>query len=162
MSIIILYFSLIKPGYRPNKKNFVIPKIFVIVVCLPMLFFSTIYLPAFYNNPVYSQSKEELIKSRNLEIDLGNGLKTYGQLTMPAIGVGKYPAVLLIQGSGPMDMDETLGLSINGEPEPPKPFLQIANFLSERGFVVLRFNKKRNRCKQHNTKQGNMGKCYYK
>ena len=43
------------------------------------------------------------IKSRNLVIDLGNGVKTNAQLTLPAHGKGPFLGVLLIQGSGPSD-----------------------------------------------------------
>ncbi|HZI72338.1 MAG TPA: hypothetical protein VFD60_14380, partial [Nitrososphaeraceae archaeon] len=49
----------------------------------------------------YAQSDLQTIKSRNLVINLGNGIKTNAQLTYPAIaGSGKYPGVLLITGSG--------------------------------------------------------------
>ena len=48
------------------------------------------------------------IKYRNLEIDLGNGVKTNAQLTLPAVGKGPFPAVLLVHGSGRTDMNETL------------------------------------------------------
>ncbi len=36
------------------------------------------------------------IKYRNLIIDLGNGVKTNAQLTLPVEGKGPFPAVLLI------------------------------------------------------------------
>jgi hypothetical protein len=36
------------------------------------------------------------IKYRNLVLDLGNGVKTNAQLTLPAEGKGPFPAVLLI------------------------------------------------------------------
>jgi uncharacterized protein len=53
-----------------------------------------------------AQSDLQTIKSRNLVIDLGNGIKTNAQLTYPAIGGnGKYPGVLLITGSGAIDMN---------------------------------------------------------
>ena len=44
-----------------------------------------------------------------LVIDLGNGVKTNAQLTYPAIGKGPFPGVLLMQGSGAIDKNETLG-----------------------------------------------------
>jgi predicted alpha/beta hydrolase len=43
--------------------------------------------------------------------------------------------VLLIQGSGAIDMNSTLT-------KDAKPFYQIAQYLSERGFVVLRYDKR--------------------
>jgi pimeloyl-ACP methyl ester carboxylesterase len=75
------------------------------------------------------------IKFRNLVIDLGNGVKTNAQLTLPAIGKGPFPGVLLLPGSGAVDMNETLAKNA-------KPFWQIAQYLSERGFAVLRYDKR--------------------
>ena len=101
---------------------------------------------------VYAQSYLQTIKHRNLVIDLGNGLKTNAQLTYPVVsgtrsGTGKYPAVLLITGSGAEDMNETAGfIHIDNKTGqkiyPPTPFFQIAQYLSERGFAVLRYDKR--------------------
>jgi uncharacterized protein len=55
-----------------------------------------------------AQQYIQTIKYRNLVIDLGNGVKTNAQLTLPAVGNGPYPGVLLIPGSGAVDMNETL------------------------------------------------------
>jgi alpha-beta hydrolase superfamily lysophospholipase len=107
----------------------------------------------FYGNSslrVSAQSDLQTIKSRNLVIDLGNGVKTNAQLTYPAVdrnGNGKYPGVLLITGSGAEDMNETAGFILidnkTGEKiYPPTPFFQIAQYLSERGFAVLRYDKR--------------------
>src|SRR5215831_9004585 len=82
------------------------------------------------------------IKSRNLVIDLGYGVKTNAQLTYPAVGKGPFPGVLLIHGSGTLDKNETLGLILKNGPKPPTPFWQIAQYLSERGFAVLRYDKR--------------------
>ncbi|MFL6405485.1 MAG: hypothetical protein ACJ71F_00225, partial [Nitrososphaeraceae archaeon] len=54
---------------------------------------------------VYAQSYLQTIKHRNLVIDLGNGVKTNAQLTLPAVGNGPFPGVLLIHGTGPIDMN---------------------------------------------------------
>jgi uncharacterized protein len=70
------------------------------------------------------------IKHRNLVIDLGNGVKTNAQLTYPAVGKGPFPGILLVHGAGPADMNYG-GM-----------FWQIAQYLSERGFVVLRYDKR--------------------
>jgi alpha-beta hydrolase superfamily lysophospholipase len=75
------------------------------------------------------------IKYRNLVIDLGNGVKTKAQLTLPVIGKGPFPAVVLIQGSGALDMNSTFTKNA-------KLFWQIAQYLSERGFAVLRYDKR--------------------
>lgn len=89
-----------------------------------------------------AQQYIQTIKSRNLVIDLGNGVKTNAQLTYPSIGKGPFPGVLLIAGSGAQDKNETLGVIHKNGPEPPTPFWQIAQYLSERGFVVLRYDKR--------------------
>ena len=49
---------------------------------------------------VYAQPYVETVKHRNLTIDLGNGLKTNAQLTIPAIGKGPFPGVIIFPGSG--------------------------------------------------------------
>jgi pimeloyl-ACP methyl ester carboxylesterase len=61
------------------------------------------------------------------------GARLAGTLTIPA-GAGPFPAVLLINGSGPNDRDET----IRGH----KPFLILADALTRRGVMVLRLDKR--------------------
>jgi pimeloyl-ACP methyl ester carboxylesterase len=78
-----------------------------------------------------AQQSIQTTKSRNLAIDLGNGLKTSAQLTLPAVGNGPFPGVLLIHGSG--------GESVLS---PIQPYTPIAEYLSERGFAVLQYNKR--------------------
>src|SRR5438477_12049204 len=80
-----------------------------------------------------AQQYIQTIKYRNLVIDLGNGVKTKAQLTLPAIGQGPFPGVLLIPGSGANDKNETLGFVHKNGPKPPTPFWQIAQYFSERG-----------------------------
>ena len=94
------------------------------------------------NNDTLAQSYVQTIKHRNLVIDLGNGVKTNAQLTLPVIGKGPFPGVLLIHGSGATDKNETLGLVHKTGPKPTTPFWQIAQYLSERGFAVLRYDKR--------------------
>jgi hypothetical protein len=67
-----------------------------------------------------------------LIIDLGNGVMTNAQLALPVVGKGPFPGVLLVPGSGPTDMNERL-------PKNTKLFWQMAQYLSERGFAVLRY-----------------------
>ena len=50
-------------------------------------------------NHALAQQYIPTIKYRNLVIDLGNGVKTKAQLTIPAIGKGPFPGVLLIDGA---------------------------------------------------------------
>ncbi len=82
-----------------------------------------------------AQSFIKITKDRNLVIDLGNGVKTNAQLTIAALGKGPYPGVLLIPGSGAVDMNETVAKNV-------KPFWQVTQYLTERGFVVLRYDKR--------------------
>src|SRR5919205_3199711 len=89
-----------------------------------------------------AQQYIQTIKYRNLVIDLGNGVKTHAQLTFPAIGKGPFPGVLLIHGSGANDKNETLGFIHKTGPKPPMPLWQTAQYLSERGFAVLRYDKR--------------------
>jgi uncharacterized protein len=93
-------------------------------------------------NQALAQSYVPTIKYRNLVLDLGNGVKTNAQLTLPAIGKGQYPGVLLIAGSGALDKNGTTGFVHKNGPKPPTPYWQIAQYLSERGFAVLRYDKR--------------------
>ena len=83
----------------------------------------------------FAQSDIQTVKYRNLTIDLGNGVSTNAQISYPATGKGPFPGVLLVPGSGATDMNSTLNKDV-------KPFWQIANYLSERGFEVLRYDKR--------------------
>jgi len=56
-----------------------------------------------------------------------------GTITIPP-GKGPFPAVLLITGSGPNDRDETL--------LEHKPFLVLSDYLTRKGIVVLRTDKR--------------------
>ena len=56
-----------------------------------------------------------------------------GTLLIPK-GEGPFPAVVLVQGSGPSDRDETIGGL--------KPFRDLAEGLAERGVAVYRFDKR--------------------
>jgi predicted esterase len=100
------------------------------------------------NFTVLAQQDLETIKYRDLVIDLGNGVKTNAQLTIPAVGNGPFPGILLIHGSGATDMNETAGYihidNITGSKIYPsaQPFFEIAQYLSERGFIVLKYDKR--------------------
>jgi len=85
---------------------------------------------------------QETISRRDLVIDLGGGLTTDAQLTYPAVGNGPFPGVLLIPGGGTPDMDEYMPPYSTDTGEPARPHLQIAEYLSERGFAVMRYNKR--------------------
>jgi hypothetical protein len=101
----------------------------LILSCLSTSFFNL------QKNQILAQPYVPTIKYRNLAIDLGNGLKTNAQLTYPAVGKGPFPGVLLIAGSGALDKNGTAGPKTS-------PQWQIAQHLSERGFAVLRYDKR--------------------
>ncbi len=108
-----------------------------------MLVLSCLFTSVFnLQNQALAQQYIPTIKYRNLVIDLGNGVKTKAQLTLPAIGKGPFPGVLLIHGSGANDKNGTLGFVHKTGPKPPTPLWQIAQYLSERGFAVLRYDKR--------------------
>ncbi|WP_437920763.1 alpha/beta hydrolase family protein [Sphingobacterium sp. LRF_L2] len=56
-----------------------------------------------------------------------------GTLSVPR-GQGRFPAVVLVTGSGPQDRDETI--------EGHKPFKVIADYLTKRGIIVLRYDER--------------------
>lgn len=59
------------------------------------------------------------------------GVRLSGTLTKPK-GPGPFPAIVLVSGSGPQDRDE----SVFGH----RPFLVLADYLTRRGWVVLRYD----------------------
>ena len=81
------------------------------------------------------ENSDKTISHRNLTIDLGNGVQTDAELTMPVLANRSLPAILLIHGRGPLDKDHFI-------PPNSRDFKQIAEYLSERGFVVLRYDKR--------------------
>ncbi|ASZ14179.1 alpha/beta hydrolase [Chitinophaga pendula] len=62
-----------------------------------------------------------------------DGILLNGRLTLPN-QPGKYPAAILLGGSGPTDMDGTYG--------PNKIYRDLADGLSEQGIAVLRYDKR--------------------
>ncbi len=68
---------------------------------------------------------EEEVGYKNLK----DNVKLAGTLTFPR-GGGKFPAVILITGSGPQDRDSTVA----GH----RPFLVLADYLTRKGIAVLR------------------------
>jgi alpha-beta hydrolase superfamily lysophospholipase len=125
----------------------------IIIIAIVLSLYSISFL--FYGGAssiVHAQSELQTIKYRNMVIDLGNGVKTNAQLTYPAVGGGggngTFPGVLLIQGSGALDMNSTIGyIRIDNQTgakiyPTTQPFFQIAEYLSERGFAVLRYDKR--------------------
>lgn len=57
-----------------------------------------------------------------------------GILSIPDMTNGPFPAVVLVQGSGPSNMDEKIGAIT--------PFKDLAEGLSKKGIAVLRYDKR--------------------
>jgi uncharacterized protein len=86
------------------------------------------------NAPATSPPYADASKFHAEAVTLGESPdKLPGTLTIPN-GTGPFPAVVLVHGSGPQDRDETIGAN--------RPFKDIAEGLSSRGIVVLRYDKR--------------------
>jgi dienelactone hydrolase len=83
-----------------------------------------------WSSPTYA--KQNLFSEQPLTLTNGK-FELPGTLTVPT-GDGPFPAVVLVQGSGPEDQDETLG--------PNKPFKDLAWGLASRGILVFRYTKR--------------------
>jgi dienelactone hydrolase len=71
---------------------------------------------------------------RSAEISIGTApFVLGGTLTVP-VGLGPFPGVVLVHGSGPQDRDETIGAN--------KVFKDLAEGLASRGIEVLRYDKR--------------------
>jgi len=120
----------------------------LLILSIILSLYSISFLLSGNNFTILAQQDLETIKYRNMVIDLGDGVKTNAQLTIPAVGNGPFPGVLLIHGSGAVDMNETAGFiridNATGSKIYPsaQPFFEIAQYLSERGFEVLRYDKR--------------------
>lgn len=82
-----------------------------------------------YTLPEYADTTKFYEK----DIKFGKDYPLNGKISIPK-NKQKVPIVILVHGSGPNDMDETIG--------PNKPFKDIAYGLSSNGISVLRYNKR--------------------
>ncbi len=83
-----------------------------------------------YSLPEYVDAGKVMVK----QVMVGTGEhKLTGEIVRPKED-GTYPAVVLVHGSGPQDMDTTVG--------PNKPFKDLAYGLAQQGVVVLRYDKR--------------------
>ena len=86
--------------------------------------------PPPWSAPTYA--KADAFTSEPLTVVNGS-FELPGTLTMPK-GNGPFPAVVLVQGSGPQDEDETIGAN--------KPFKDLAEGLATNGVAVFRYVKR--------------------
>ena len=105
--------AIVNPDYNRKKHGVLYASMAIIVVSLFALSFLFLGDSTLFHNTtvsdVHCQPYVETVKHRGLTIDLGNGFTTNAQLTIPAVGEGPFPGVLLIPGSGPNDMNYTEG-----------------------------------------------------
>ena len=86
------------------------------------------------SSPATSPPYADAAKFRSEAVTVGEDpWKLPGTLTIPN-GIEPFPAVVLLAGSGPQDRDETIG--------PNHVFKDLAEGLSTRGIVVLRYDKR--------------------
>jgi alpha-beta hydrolase superfamily lysophospholipase len=146
--------ALVNPEY--NRKNrdvlyvsiTIIAAVFLFTMTVSILNESTLGHHTASLTDAYAQPSVETVKHRNLTIDLGNGLKTNAELTIPAVGEGPFPGVLIIPGSGVIDRNGTEGYilvdNVTGSKIYPtaQTYFDISKYLSERGFAVLKYDKR--------------------
>jgi uncharacterized protein len=127
--------ALVNPDYNRKNRDVLYVSITIIAVFLFAMLVSSLSESTLDHhtavNDVYAQPYVETVKYRNLTIDLGNGLKTNAQLTIPAVGEGPFPGVIIFPGAGPYSVLPSTS-----------PYSHMAEYLSERGYVVLRYDKR--------------------
>ena len=113
-------------------------------ISLAVIIIASVCLPSIFSSFADGQQLLQTIKKRDLtiELDMQHQIQTRAQLTLPTVGEGPFPAVLLIHGSGAADMDGYIPPELSGTETGAIIFWQIAEYLSERGFVVLRYDKR--------------------
>lgn len=79
------------------------------------------------------QALHEAFTEREVTVDAGDGYPLRGRLSIPKTDT-PLPAIVLVHGSGPCDMDESVGKNA--------PFRDLSAALAERGFMVLRYDKR--------------------
>jgi dienelactone hydrolase len=100
-------------------------------------------VPEVERPPTPGPSYADESKFREVEVEVGSDPWVLpATLTIPA-GAGRFPAIVLVHGSGPHDRDETVGGT--------KVFRDLAWGLASRGIAVLRYEK---RTKTHGAKMG--------
>ncbi len=88
-----------------------------------------------FGGPVRPQTPMEPFpyQAEELVVTTGDGVRLAGTLTRP-FGHKRVTAVVLLQGSGPVDRDETIA----GH----RPFAVLADYLTRQGIAVYRYDKR--------------------
>lgn len=103
--------------------------------CLILLTFLSSTLGSSLFTAALAQSDIQTVEYRNITLDLGNGLTTNAQLTLPAVGKGPYPGVIIFPGAG-------AGSIITPSYSKVLYYGHLAEYLAERGFAVLKYDKR--------------------
>lgn len=114
-------------------------KLILIVILLPLLVVGAVVLFTPWldglivdNIPRPQDPVERNYVIREVKFDGGEtGVTLAGELTMPN-SEGPFPAIVMITGSGPQDRNE----QIMGH----KPFLVFSDYMTKRGYAVLRYD----------------------
>lgn len=91
------------------------------------------YKPGQINEKKETIKKSFDFESQEVTVDAGEGFPLKGMLLLPK-EIEKAPALILLQGSGPQDKDETIGSN--------KPLKDIAEGLAKKGIITLRYDKR--------------------
>lgn len=103
-----------------------------------------LFVAAGWNVGAGTAASAEAIVREPFTVDLG-GFAARGELTYPADAGGPVPAVILVHGSGLVDMDHavvTVDYMTGRQQILSTNFADIAEFLSASGYAVLRYNKR--------------------
>ena len=91
---------------------------------------------AFFEETFFEVSYGKVNRKKERSSSAEQGTTLAGTLTVPILKPGsaprKFPAVVMVTGSGPQDRDETIGRH--------KPFQILAHYLAENGIASLRYD----------------------
>ena len=89
----------------------------------------------------FSDVKSRLIEGEHaFAVTIADTIQLPARLTMPSNIKGRVPVAILVHGSGPSNMDESLGVNA--------PFRDLSEGLARRGVAVVRFDKRTFVCPQ--------------
>lgn len=114
------------------------PSSFLLRLLLLFMLLWLLFFPAVtYAQTPLPSSDDTSIGRQPLTLELADGFKTKAEINFPRGGQTPFPAVLLLGGSGRVDMD-------GATPETPsfKAYKEMLDNLVRRGFVVYKYNKR--------------------
>jgi dienelactone hydrolase len=126
--------SIHKTEHNYAQEDDPMKKVFLVLVFISLMFLTVFGCKG--NTPKTDENSLNSLGFREEAIKIGAGTEYEldGILTIPGEGDSPFPAVILVQGSGPLDKDVTLFSN--------KPFKDIADSLTTKGIAVLRFDKR--------------------